>query len=369
MSIGEKIAQIKGRKYGGSSTKDGKLYHSLPFDDLAHYRRHRGGTKERIENILNLIDVKDKTILDLGCSVGGMSFGMFQNNAKYVLGIDYDKESIDVANEVKNKYKCQKTEFINNEITIEIVKELPEFDIILWLSQWMWSIKQRGLEYAKELLFEVSKKGKVMIFESAAQDGMAKIQGATQNDIEKWLFENTVYERIKRTPSTGGWMKRDVFLCSHPLPRIESTRRAATSIIERIARDKIKKQFRTYPKNCIWMKAREAKALKLLERYNHYPKLIEEGDDYIVMSFVGRRNQVKFDEMKLQALEILKELKEVGITHRDIVRKNFLSLNGILYLIDFGWCVFKDEDITKARKHRNLPQGSDKEQLLFAFER
>jgi len=369
MSIEEKIAQIKGKEYGGSSTKDGKLYHELPFPRWSHFRRHRGGTIERIENILGWVDIEGKTVLDLGCSVGGLSFGMIQNDAKYVLGMDYDKQSIDVANEVKGIMKYDNVDFVCRDITIESIRALPDFDIILWFSQWMWSVKQYGLNYAKELLYEVSKKGRVMLFESAADDGMARIKDITQDDIEKWLFENSVYERVKRTPSTSGWMNRDIFIGTYPLVRIESTRRAATSIIERIGRNQVKKMFRTYPKDCLSMQEREVKALKMLEKYDHYPKLLEEGDGYIVMDFVGRRNQVQYGKMKPQALEILKELKEVGITHRDMVRKNFLAMNGKLYLIDFGWVVFKDEDITKARGHRNLPVGTDEEQLLFAFNR
>jgi len=53
--------------------------------------------------------------------------------------------------------------------------------------------------------------------------------------------------------------------------------------------------------------------------------------------------------------------------HRDINRKNFLLLNGVLYLIDFGWCVFKDEDITMARTHKNLRKESDEEIIKEIF--
>jgi len=363
----EKVNEIKGRKYTGSNTRDAKLYHELPFEEFKHFNRHRGGTQERIDNIIRLVNVKDKTILDLGCSVGGLSFGMAQKGAKYVTGIDYDTESIGVANAVKEHYKIENIDFLNDELTIERIRELPKVDIVIWMSQWMWIVKQKGMDYAKDLLFEVSAKADIMVFESAANDGMARIKGATQDDIEKWLFENTCYEKITRYGSTGGWMNRSIFLCTHPLLRIESTRRAASSIITRLGRDRVKKAYRTYPKDCRWMCKREAKALRMLEKYDHYPKLIEEGEDYIIMNFVGRRNQVKFTQMKFQADDILKELKRVGLTHRDLVRKNYLAMNNNLYLIDFGWCVFADEDIAKARGHRNLPKGTDEEQIKASF--
>lgn len=367
MSLEEKVSQIKGRKYGGSSTKDGKLYHELPFDDLK-FRRHRGGTKARIENILGLVDgVEDKSVLDLGCSVGGLSFGMTMNKAKLVLGIDYDAESINVAREVRDKKGFKNVAFQNKDITVELIRSLPQFDVILWLSQWMWIVKQKGMDYAKDLLFEVSKKGDVMIFESAANDGMAKIKGATQDDIAKWLEECTCYHRFKRTPSTGGWMNRSVFVCTRPVYYIESTRQAASSIIERISRDKIKKTYRRYPKECRWMQEREVRALKLLEPFGNYPRVLEEGEDYIIMNYIGRRIKHKFARFKDQAYKILEEIKKVGIIHRDINRKNFLLLNGKLHLIDFGWCVFEGEDIKKARTHRNLRSESDEERFKEIF--
>lgn len=368
MSVRDKVLQIKGRKYGGSSTKDCKLYHELPFEDLKGFRRHRGGTKERIERMAKLGCVRGKTVLDLGCSVGGISFGMIQKGAKSVVGIDYDTDSINVAKEIqKIKEGYDNIEFRNEDITIDLIKSLPRFDVVLWLSHWMWIVKQHGIGYAKEMLFEVSKKGDVMIFESAANDGMARIKGATQDDIGRWLEENTCYRKIKRTPSTRGWMNRAIFECSKPWDRIESTREAASSIIERISRDKVKKTYRGYPKDCKWMKEREAKALKLLECYDGFPKLLEEGEDYIVMNFLGRRLKWGFKEYKDQAYELLRRVKEVGLLHRDINRKNFLVLNGKLSLIDFGWCIFPDEDVSKARTHKNLRIETDEEIIKEIF--
>lgn len=377
MSLENKVKNIKGRPYGGSSRKEGKMYHDLPFDGMEGFKSHRGGTKERYENIARIVGgVDGMDVLDIGCSVGGLSLGLMESGAASVVGIDHDPEAIEVAKEASRVLGYDKsTRFINADITIELIRKLPTPDLIVWMSQWMWSVKQKGMNYAKDLLFEVSRKtnedlarGSRMIFESSASDGMAKIKGSTQDDIERWLYENTTYERIFKLPSTGGWMNRNIFYCTHPLTRIESTRRAACSIIERIGKDKVKKIFRTSPKNYEWMLPREIEALRRLSKYDHFPKLLEIGSNYIVMNFVGRRNQVKFGEMKGQALEILKNMREAGIKqHRDCVKKNFLALNGKLYLIDFGWAVFDGEDVEKARKHRNLRKETDEELVSVAF--
>ena len=377
MSLKKRVDNIKGRPYGGSSRKAGKMYHSLPFKGMENFSHHRGGTRERIDNIARIVGgVEGLRILDLGCSVGGLSLGMLENGAESVIGIDYDPESITVARvAMKTLGYIKKGSFINEKITIDLIKQLPEFDLIIWMSQWMWSVKQGGIDYGKDLLFEVSrhtkgelKNGTRMIFETGANDGMAKIKGSTQDNIERWLFENTAYEKIVRLPSTKGWMNRDIFYCTHPLTRIKSTRRAACSIIERIGRNKVKKTFRKIPKNYEWMLPREVKALKMLEPYDNFPKLLEVGSNYIVMNFVGRRNQVNPLEMKGQVQVILQNMRKAGIKqHRDINRKNFLALNGKLYLIDFGWAIFDGEDINKARQHRNLSKKTDEEVLSHLF--
>jgi len=373
----ETVAKIKGRPYGGSSRKAGMLYHELPFKGMECFPRHRGGTRERIDNIIKIVgSVRGLQVLDLGCSVGGLSLGMLENGADFVMGIDHDPEAIMVARAAAKELGFgKKASFVVSDITIDLIRKLQNFDLIIWMSQWMWSVKQRGLNYGKDLLFEVSrhtkedlKKGTKMVFETAANDGMAKIKGATQDDIERWLFENTAYERVFRLPSTSGWMNRDIFYCTHPLTRIESTRRAACSIIERIGRDKVKKTFRTIPKDYEWMLPREVEALKRLGPYDHFPKLLEVGENYIVMNFVGRRNQVKFHQMKSQTQDIIKDMRTAGIKqHRDCNKKNFLALNGKLYLIDFGWCVFDGEDINKAKQHKNLPTKTDEELIALLF--
>ena len=104
MSIEEKVAKIKGRPYGGSSRRVGKLYHELPFEGMENFPRHRGATRERIDNIVKVVrGVKGLTVLDLGCSVGGLSLGMLENGADFVMGIDHDPESIMVAREAAKK--------------------------------------------------------------------------------------------------------------------------------------------------------------------------------------------------------------------------------------------------------------------------
>lgn len=364
--IDDLVKEIKGRSYAGSSTRDGKLYHDLPFPGLEKYSSHRSRTKQRIDHICKLVDVKDKKILDIGCSVGGLTLGMAQNGAKLAIGVDYDQQSINVAKRAKKLIGALNSSFYCEETDLAWTKRINKFNIIIWMSHWMWMVKEYGMEIAKQMLFEVSRKTDVMIFESASDDGMARIKGSTQDDIEKWLFENTAFRSIKRVSSVGGWLHRDIFVCTRPLVILDGHKRATTSIIERVSPTLIKK---TYREGYEWMQEREARALKMLEDYSFFPKLRDQGDGYIVMDYVGRHEYVNSD-MVCQARKIVQILDREKIRHRDVKHSNLLTLNNKLYLIDFGWCLFEGEDDTPVKAPVHLHGnsfGSDEDMMRRIF--
>ncbi len=339
--IEEKVKAIKGKTYAGSSLRNGKLYHDLPFKGMEGFSAHRGRTRARIEQIASLVDVYDKSIVDIGCSVGGISLGMVEKGAEFVNGIDYDIDSLNVAREASRALGFNgNTSFLADNINIENIKFIEDIDIVIWLSQWMWFVKQHGLETGKQALFEISRNNKMLVFESAADDAMAAIKGATQGTIKEWLYENTCYDVIEEHDSVGGWHDRKLFVCKNPVILIKDKWVASNSIIERISAKEIKKTFK--PKS-LWMVDREVKALERLEKYNHFPTIIDKGDNYITMQFVGRQNMLK-KEMIPQVDEIIDALKKEKIKHRDIREENLLVLNGVLYLIDFGFCIFDDEE-------------------------
>ena len=341
--IDDKIKSIKGRKYNGSSLRDGKLYHDLPFKGLDSFKSHRSRTRQRIEQITSLINVHEKYIVDIGCSVGGISLGMVEKGAELVDGIDYDINSIEVAREASSLLGFSgNTSFSVENIDLNLIKAIENIDIVLWLSQWMWFVKQYGLEVGKQALFEISRNNKILVFESAADDAMGAIKGSTQDDIKKWLYENTCYNVIEEHNSVGGWHDRKLFICKDPVLRIKDKWHASMSVIDRIAPNKIKKTFKQ--KN-LWAQEREVRALKRLKDSKHFPTILEDGNGYMIMQYMGRENMLTKDLIP-QAHEIIAELKEAKIKHRDIRKENLLVLNGNLSLIDFGWCIFDGEKDT-----------------------
>lgn len=318
------------------------LYQDLPFRGLDHFKSRRHDSRQRFERFASLVPIKGKSVLDMGCCEGSLSLGLKEQGAESVKGIDDNLHNIQIAREARD-FLGYDVDFQQESIDKGWAEQLPHYDIIVWLSVWQWIVKREGLLYGKELLFEVSKKADVMIFESAASDGGGGIKGSTQADVEKWLLENTVYNKIEVHEPQGTWKggTRKLFVCSHPFVKkmTKSYQSGVQITVERIARDLIKKTWKNGLSN---LKEREVKALKRLDKYSHYPKLVEEGDNYIIETYCGREIRI-LQGTVAQTVEIADELKKEGIVHQDLLNKNLLILNNTLYVIDFSRAVFDGE--------------------------
>src|SRR4051812_28858809 len=125
----------------GSNTKEGFTYHDLPGSGLPSQRL---GTEARASFILEKIgDVKGKRIVDIGCSVGGISYFLGKAGAK-VRGFDYDRNAIQIGREyLQGKdLEVSLTTCDVDPIFIQRMGGWGEYDIAVWLSHWMWFVKQ-----------------------------------------------------------------------------------------------------------------------------------------------------------------------------------------------------------------------------------
>jgi len=206
------LSQLIGiSKMPGSSTKVGKLYHDIPFED---YSVHRKGTAERIKMILAAYSVAGKKGLDLGCSVGGISFYLQETGAE-MTGIDYDSAVINFAKAVAVKYKCP-VSFICSEINQQFIDTLKKdsFDFAIWLDNWMWIEKAYGWNTACLFLGQVSLQIPTLFFSTSQNDGKAKNKIKTAKDVETLLRNNTHYTKIKNLGAVNdNWHKRSIFIC------------------------------------------------------------------------------------------------------------------------------------------------------------
>jgi SAM-dependent methyltransferase len=338
------VKNIRGRTKAGSSVGNSVSYQELPFDFNAGLKSHRKGTVDRWLHFTNGIDVKGRTLLDIGCNVGSFAVMAAKYGASKSVGVDYDPQALAVGRRMAAVLHLNNIQFIESEINQELINSFDSFGITLWLSQWMWMAKKYGMEYAKAALFSMSKKSDIMIFESAADEGMAAIKGSTQADIEKWFNENTCYSKIRNIGHVGGWNPRNVFIGEARMMQWKGY----TSSVERVSRDVVRKKYRP---DFNWTIEREYNFLKKLEGSPYFPKVIDKKPAHLDLSFCGAQSGIKKPE---DCLEILNVLEANEIIHRDIRPANILFLNGRHYLIDFGWSIWKSEEDTPVPHHKNL---------------
>lgn len=84
-------------------------------------------------DITQWLNVKDKTIIDIGCGSGLSSLVFNNEKAKYIYSFDYDIDSVKSTNLIKNKNKIINDNWIikqGNILDDNYVKSLGKFDIV-----------------------------------------------------------------------------------------------------------------------------------------------------------------------------------------------------------------------------------------------
>jgi len=106
-------------------------YHPVPHKRL--WRRGQRRVEKRLTAILRHADLRNKSVLDLGCSGGYFSFSL-SRIARYVLAIDADAEIIRRNQKIAAEYGYGNITFLHANITAELVESMPWFDVTLFLS-------------------------------------------------------------------------------------------------------------------------------------------------------------------------------------------------------------------------------------------
>lgn len=103
----------------------------IPIDtnDLTGEIRAKYRTRTEYNHLKRKLNLKNKTILDLGCGSGRMSF-QFAKKAKKVIGIDFSDSSINLAKSYKEKLQINNVEFFVSDIQSLNLSE--PFDIIFF---------------------------------------------------------------------------------------------------------------------------------------------------------------------------------------------------------------------------------------------
>ncbi len=162
--------------YVNKNTKKRKtfrVYHAIPDLDIP-------GKKDCFKRLVEcgISDVvENKNVLDIGSSMGMMSIGCAQHNAKSVTGIEIEQSYFNAAELIKDFYNLYNVKFINCSFGKFIKHNEQKFDIILSLAvhRWVKQFDKINLKSYLEHLTTMLCSGGWLFFESHRRDAPKRI--------------------------------------------------------------------------------------------------------------------------------------------------------------------------------------------------
>ena len=182
-----------------SKIKNVIIYQNIEFDDFSlKVKNQRNSPNLRLE-LFDNIDLKNKTVYDLGCSNGFFCYELAKRGAK-VIGVDKNKKTIEL-NRLIAKYYDLDIEFIEDDLLDESFynERMGNSDLVIFLSvihHIYKNTEKYPSNYCNKILKIISEKTDKMIFETG-QSGepfhwSIKL-GEMGLNPQKWILDNWLW--------------------------------------------------------------------------------------------------------------------------------------------------------------------------------
>lgn len=159
------------------------------------------------------------------------------------------------------------------------------------------------------------------------------------NNYERWLGEATIPELLDALKKSNiGYCVPD----DRSVGSFNQYFKGATSVVSKDGKKVVKSQTSYNGYSLIDREYRILTAIKS----KHFPKAISFEGDTIEIEDCGEGLRVEKlpPDWKAQLVQIVKDLKQNRVTHRDIKPDNLLVKDGVIKLIDFGWAKLDDDE-------------------------
>lgn len=213
----KKISLIGSTGYRDGSSRKGWTYQPIPFkefEDVPCHMKEVAQFHNELDGMLKRINLKPKTVIDLGCNIGHHCFRLEQKYDSECVGIEADSFNADVANALA-EYKGMKSRFFCDKAQDWIKETNARFDLCIFLNSHMWIWKQNPQE-AHNVLKWVKENCRFMFFQTAhaKSRGMYLVQDlADLCEVQQYL-EGFGFKVLARGVNMiHGGHERGVFFC------------------------------------------------------------------------------------------------------------------------------------------------------------
>ncbi|PTB87048.1 hypothetical protein C9975_01765 [Thalassospira xiamenensis] len=199
----------------------GTGYHELPFPELK-FKTSRSDLDGRLHRIKDAQRLKGAYGIDVGCAIGGMTFGLQKLGAQMV-GIDRDQPSINVASECEAlfqtgaNFECRSVdEGVVNKLSATYGNpQTGRFDFAVWFSSFNWVAEALGKNATIKVLKEVSASVDTLIADSAiGGKGASALEdiGIVSNEtFVSFVLEHSSYSNFEVVGQDSNWYGREVY--------------------------------------------------------------------------------------------------------------------------------------------------------------
>jgi len=215
------INQLGKHQPVGLTHNVGTGYHELPFPELK-FKTSRSDLDSRLQRIKEVQAIEGAYGVDIGCAIGGMTFGLQKLGAQMV-GIDRDQPSINVASECEALFKtganfeCRSVDegVISELSTVYANPKTGRFDFAVWFSSFNWVAEALGREATAKVLQETSAVVDALIADSAiggkGAPALENIGVVSNEAFVSFILENSSYSNFEIVGKDLDWYGREVY--------------------------------------------------------------------------------------------------------------------------------------------------------------
>lgn len=170
---------------------------------------------ESVRELQAKLGEKKLRVLDIGCAQGYFSFAL-QDIGCNVVGLDFCKENIELCEALKeeNKLGCK---FIHGKLTKEFIDSLDngQYDAILCLSVIHHVCNEKGFDYARSILEDLSRKSELVIAELALKSEPVYWSQSLPERWEDWFCNIAFFDEIGFFSTHLSEVQRPLVICSN----------------------------------------------------------------------------------------------------------------------------------------------------------